>query len=97
MSNAGWIFSGMVWLSLVMVALSFVVLHAPKKRKMTDELEAMIAALKNRLVDLEDKHESFVKREAVRNMRARQDGAPATPVDIRAELRAKAAQMWGRR
>lgn len=75
MSNAAWIFLGIVWLSAVTLAVAVVVTRAPKKRKSTDELEAAIAALRNRIIDLEDKLEHHIKREAVRIGRDKKDSA----------------------
>jgi len=72
-SNAALALIGVVWVSLVLGALALVVLRSPKRRKPVDELEAADAALRNRLVDLEDRFEHYVKREAVRTMRGKKD------------------------
>jgi len=72
-SNAAILALLVVWLSLVGGALALLVLRSPKRRKPVDELEAADAALRNRLVDLEDKFEHYVKREAVRTMRGKKD------------------------
>lgn len=99
MSNAVAALAVVVWLSLVAVVLFTVWFRAPKRRKPVDELEAADAALRNRLVDLEDKFESYVKREAVRGMRARKDAAEASveqqvlPLD-RAARKADVIRRW---
>jgi hypothetical protein len=87
-----------VWLSLAALAAVVIVQRSPKRRKPVDELEAADAALRARLLDLEDKFEHYVKREAVRNMRTRQESAPDQPplpgvdrLSRLAELRAKLA------
>jgi len=67
------IFALLVWASLV--GLAVMLLRQPKKRKTQDELEALVAALKNRVIDLEDRLEHFVKREAVRRGRETKDAA----------------------
>jgi hypothetical protein len=55
-----------VWLSVVgLLALVFVQ-RSPKRRKPVDELEATDQALKNRMIDLEDKFEHHLKRDANR-------------------------------
>lgn len=75
MSDAALVFSALVWVSTLAALLIFVWLRAPKRRKAVDELEAVDAALRNRIVDLEDKFETYTKREAVRYMRARKDAS----------------------
>jgi len=57
---------GVVWLSLAGLAALYVVQRSPKRRKPVDELEATDQALKNRLIDLEDKFEHHLKRDANR-------------------------------
>jgi len=79
-SNAAILALLVVWLSLVGGALALLVLRSPKRRKPVDELEAADAALRNRLVDLEDKFEHYVKREAVRTMRGKKDADDAQTV-----------------
>lgn len=96
MSNAAWLFSAVVWLSLVALGVVVALSRAPRRRKPVDELEATDAALRNRLVDLEDKFESYVKREAVRSMRARREEPSATehaPVS-REERKADLVRRW---
>lgn len=78
MSNAAALLVGVVWLSLVAFAALVLVQRSPRRRKPVDELEATDAALKNRLVDLEDKFEHFVKREAVRAGRAARETTQQT-------------------
>jgi hypothetical protein len=76
------------WLSTVAVLLFWMHTHSPKRRKPVDELEAADAALRNRMLDLEDKYESFVKRLAVRDMRAKRaedSGQPVLPSTNRAD------------
>jgi hypothetical protein len=104
MSNAAYFFLTMVWLSVVSLVAVAVAQRSPKRRKPVDELEAADAALRNRLVDLEDKFEHYVKRESVRDMRARREGGageqPPPPgidrasrlLELRARLAAKRAQ-----
>lgn len=80
MSNAALALAGVVWLSLVALAGVYLLLRSPKRRKPVDELEALIAALRNRIVDLEDKFEHHLKRDAVRIGRDKKDA------DAQAEL-----------
>lgn len=99
MSNAVVALAAVVWLSVVgVVAFSFWLRAAPKRRKPVDELEAADSALRNRIVDLEDKFESYVKREAVRGMRARKDAAemqPELPLALTKEQRlADVRRRW---
>lgn len=79
-----------VWLSLVGLAVALLVTRTPQKRRTPDEWEATVAALKNRVIDLEDKHESFVKRQAVRSGRQRADevAVPSLPFDRATRLAA---------
>ena len=58
-----------VWLSIVALAALLLVQRSPKRRKPVDELEAADQALRGRLVDLEDRLEHFVKRQASRGRR----------------------------
>jgi hypothetical protein len=97
MSNAAigaWL---VVWLSLVGVGIALLVLRQPRRRKPVDELEAADAALRARVIDLEDKYESAAKRYAVREMRARreldqdQGVLPLDKVSRLALVRARAA------
>ena len=73
MTNAAWLFMGIVWVTLGALAGLFLMQRSPRRRKPVDELEAADAALRNRILDLEDKYESFVKRLAVRDMRAKKE------------------------
>ena len=78
-----------VWLSLVALAALVVVQKSPKRRKPVDELEAADAALRLRLIDLEDKFETYCKREAVRLMRARREPEQQElPIDRKERLSA---------
>ena len=70
MTTGAYVLAALVWLSLVAVVCAVLYLRAPRRRKSQDEVEAAFAALKLRLIDLEDKHETFVKRDAVRAGRA---------------------------
>jgi len=97
------IFFGIVWLSAVGLIALYLIQRSPKRRKPVDELEAADAALRNRMVDLEDKYESFVKRLAVRDMRAKANEAqPELPMglsdrDIRLKaIRERGAKLIGR-
>lgn len=95
MSNAAWLFGAIVWLSLVGLGVVVVLSRTPRRRKPVDELEAADAALRNRLVDLEDKFESYVKRENVRSMRAkketREEEAPQLDIPLTKE---ELARRW---
>lgn len=71
MSSGAWVFLGLVWASVAALVALLMVQRAPKRRKPVDELEATDAALRNRIVDLEDKFEAYTKRENVRQSRAR--------------------------
>jgi hypothetical protein len=75
MTTGAYIFLATVWLSIVGLAALYLAQRSPKRRKPVDELEAADAALRNRMVDLEDKYESFVKRLAVRDMREKKSSA----------------------
>ena len=89
--SAPWFFAGLVWLTLACLAGVLLVQRSPKRRKPVDELEATDAALRNRLVDLEDKFEHYVKRENVRDSRARREvetGQGVLPLDRAARLQA---------
>lgn len=90
MSNALAVLLGVGWLSVVGVVALVLLLRQPKRRKPVDELEAVDAALRNRLVDLEDKFEHYVKRENVRAQRGRaaaeQEVLPMTKADKKADL-----------
>jgi membrane protein implicated in regulation of membrane protease activity len=91
MSNAVVALVAVVWLSLVAVGALWVVQRSPKRRKPADELEAADAALRGRIVELEDRFESHVKRDAVRSGRARvEDGGAqaALPFDRATRLQA---------
>jgi hypothetical protein len=98
-TNAAYFFLASVWLSVVALVGVYLVQRSPKRRKPVDELEAADAALRNRMVDLEDKYSSFVKRLAVRDMRERREEAPEIPGLDRAtrlaSLRAKLAEKRG--
>jgi hypothetical protein len=102
-SNAAYLFLAVVWLSVAAIVAVAVLQRSPKRRKPVDELEAADAALRARLIDIEDKFEHYVKREAVRSMRTRQEAVPdqaALPgvdrvsrlTELRARLAAKRAQ-----
>jgi len=65
-SNAVAVLLGVVWLSLASLVGLKISQLSPKRRKPVDELEAADAALRLRLVDLEDKFEHHLKRDAVR-------------------------------
>jgi len=69
-SDAAFALAAVVWLSGVALLAVWLVQRSPKRRKPVDELEATDASLRNRIVDLEDKFEHHVKREAQRGMRA---------------------------
>lgn len=73
MSNGLVLLASVVWLSVVAFAALLVWMRRPTKRRTTDELESIIAALRARVIDLEDKHEHHIKRDAVRAMRDRRD------------------------
>lgn len=73
MTNAAWTFSGLVFVGIVALVALSVLLHAPKKRKSTDELEVAYSALRLRLGDIEDKFEHHLKRDAVRLGREKKD------------------------
>jgi hypothetical protein len=78
------------------VAAVFLIVRQPRRRKPIDELEATDAALRNRIVDLEDKFESYTKREAVRSMRARREGSPdqqALPLNPIQDRAARLAEL----
>lgn len=103
MSNAAYLFLAVVWLSVAAIVAVAVLQRSPKRRKPVDELEAADAALRARLIDIEDKFEHYVKRESVRDMRARRESAPEQPSlpgvdrvsrlnELRAKLAAKRAQ-----
>mgnify|MGYP001610452083 CR=1 FL=1 len=105
MTPAAYFFLSLVWLTVAGLVGLYLVQRSPKRRKPVDELEAADAALRNRIVDLEDKFESYTKREAVRGMRARKDAADdaqqALPVDRNARLsllreKARAVGLTGR-
>jgi hypothetical protein len=68
-------FLGLVWLSVAALAVAVIITKAPKRRKPVDELEATDAALRNRIIDLEDKLEHHIKREAVRIGRDKRESA----------------------
>ena len=99
MTNAAYFFLAIVWLSAVALVAVYLVQRSPKRRKPVDELEAADAALRNRMVDLEDKYASFVKRLAVRDMRERKEEQPELPGLSRAAqlaaLRSKLAEKRG--
>ena len=101
MTNAAYFFLAIVWLSAVALVGVYLVQRSPKRRKPVDELEAADAALRNRMIDLEDKYSSFVKRLAVRDMRAKKEevGQPQLSGIDRATrlaaLRAKLAEKRG--
>jgi hypothetical protein len=59
-------------------------LRQPRRRKPVDELEAADAALRARIVDLEDRLEHFVKRTAGRLSRESVAESPAPVVGDRA-------------
>jgi hypothetical protein len=67
------IFALLVWASLV--GLAVMAMRRPTKRKSQDELEAVLSALKHRIIDLEDQLEHHVKREAVRIGRDKRESA----------------------
>jgi hypothetical protein len=99
MSPAAWVFAGIVWLSIIAVVVTVLVLRrpAPKKPLERDALEATDAALRARIVDLEDKFEHYVKRETVRDSRARREvdgGQGNLPLDR--AVRLQAARERGR-
>ncbi len=75
MTNAQAILFAVVWLSVVGLAALILVQKAPKRRKPVDELEAADAALRLQIIDLRDKFEHYVKREAVRFGRAKAEEA----------------------
>lgn len=104
MSSAAYALAAVVWLSLVALAVVVVLQRSPRRRKPVDELEAADAALRNRLVDLEDKFEHYTKREAVRAGRAKREDMveqPVLPLADRAAhlsmLRQKVANLVGGR
>ena len=76
MSSALAALIGVIWLSLAGLAGLYVVQRSPKRRKPVDELEATDQALKNRLIDLEDKFEHHLKRDANRIKREGVDQQP---------------------
>ena len=80
MTTAAYFFLSLVWLTVAALTGLYLVQRSPKRRKPVDELEAVDAALRNRLVDLEDKFEHYVKRESVRDMRARKDNGDVQAV-----------------
>jgi len=102
-SNAQALLAGIMWVSVVGLILGLALLRAPKKRSTLDVVEGAVAALKLRVVDIEDKFEHYTKREAVRGMRARKDEAESQqplPLDKAAHLsalRARVAQLAGGR
>jgi hypothetical protein len=99
MSAENAIVVSIVWLSLVGLAIAYLFVRSPKRRKPVDELEATDAALRNRIVDLEDKFEHHLKRDAVRSLRDRKEQAEeqeSLPFDKAARLsilRRKAAEQ----
>ena len=98
MTNAAYFFLAIVWLSAVALVAVYLVQRSPKRRKPVDELEAADAALRNRMVDLEDKYASFVKRLAVRDMRERRQEQPDLPgLDRGAQLTALRAKLAAKR
>jgi len=75
MSNAAALLIGIVWLSLIGLAVAYLITRrpVPKKPLERDALEATDAALRLRIIDLEDKFEAQQKRNAVRAMRERRE------------------------
>jgi membrane protein implicated in regulation of membrane protease activity len=69
MNSGALILLGVVWLTVAGLAALVIYQRAPKRRKPADELEAADAALRGRIIDLEDRLEHFVKREATRARR----------------------------
>jgi hypothetical protein len=99
-TNAAYFFLSSVWVSVVALVAFYLVQRSPKRRKPVDELEAADAALRNRMVDLEDKYESFVKRLAVRDMRnKKEEGSNQIPLslDRRARLTELRARLAAKR
>jgi len=71
MTTSTLLFAVLVWVSLVGLAVAW--MKQPKRRKTSDELETGIAANRSRILDLEDRLEHFVKREAMRVSREKRD------------------------
>lgn len=71
--------------------------HQRKRPKSADEIESMIASLKNRVVELEDSFERFAKRTATREARAAKPEMFIDNAESRAErleaLRARVRAM----
>ncbi len=98
MSNAIIALIAVVWLSLIALGAVVLVQRSPKRRKPVDELEAADAALRQRVVTLEDNFERHVKRDAVRAGRAVKEDAQTelgltdSPQSRLAAVRARLAQ-----
>jgi len=73
MTTSTLLFAVLVWVSLVGLAVAW--MKQPKRRKTSDELETGIAANRSRILDLEDRFEHFVKREAMRVSREKREPA----------------------
>ena len=98
MTTGAWVFISLAWVSLMGFFAVLIILRQPRRRKPVDELEAADAALRLRMVDLEDKFEHHLKRDAVRTMREKKESAPGLydAVDPLSDRRAALAALRSR-
>lgn len=85
-----------IWLSCAGLAALWMVqrIPPPKKPLERDALEAADSALRLRINDLEDKFETYTKREAVRSMRARREDPQQELPLTREQRKADLIRRW---